>query len=197
MQKKIFLLLTGLLGTSLHLTADVGFAKSNTDLLLNGEKVGVLRVLSPVEVISEEGNLLKIKVSGYQLANYPMAIVRDTQRNEEYAFLNKDKTSSLRSLKKEEDEYGESWDKVEGVYTVASQAISKDNKSLYTQAKDVYESTCGGCHGVPQAKDYTVNQWPNQIKTMNAKVTLDSDTKWLVTKYLQQNAKNAKSKDLK
>lgn len=192
MQKKTFLLLTGLLGTSLNLIADVGFAKSNTDLLLNGEKVGVLRVLSPVEVISEEGEFLKIKISGYQLTNYPIAIVRDMQRNEEYALLNKDKISSLKSLKKEDDEYGETWDKVEGIYTVTSHAISKENKSLYAQAKDTYEATCGGCHGVPHAKDYTVNQWPNQIKAMNAKVALDSDTKWLITKYLQQNAKNTK-----
>lgn len=192
MQKKTFLLLTGLLGTSLNLIADVGFAKSNTDLLLNGEKVGVLRVLSPVEVISEEGEFLKIKISGYQLTNYPIAIVRDMQRNEEYALLNKDKISSLKSLKKEDDEYGETWDKVEGIYTVTAHAISKENKSLYAQAKDTYEATCGGCHGVPHAKDYTVNQWPNQIKAMNAKVALDSDTKWLITKYLQQNAKNTK-----
>lgn len=161
-------------------------------IYLNNKEIGYVTVLTPVKKISSQ----KIKVKGFRLENYPQLIVRDMRRGEIYIEFNEENENEALTLFKPinsfEDEYGEIWQEVEGIVEIEKSSLTDDINSLYKKAKTTYEQTCSMCHHLPEPHAYTVNQWPQQIESMMEQIPLDSSTKALITKYLQQHAADTK-----
>lgn len=180
----IFLLTTSLLSASV--------TSKSTDVLENGKKIGVITVLTPVEIVNKSS----VKVKGFRLENYPQMIVRDMKRGEVYVEFDEDKEEiaikAFKVIKSYEDAYGEIWNEVEGTIIIDTSVVAEDINPLYEEAAATYAQNCSMCHRLPEPHAYTVNQWPQQIESMMEQIPLDQPIKSLIIKYLQHNAVDAK-----
>ncbi|PAF53407.1 hypothetical protein BKH42_06220 [Helicobacter sp. 13S00482-2] len=182
----VFLFL-GILG------AQNAFINKTTALKVNDKVVGEITTLTPVQVIQIQGSKAKIKLKGFVDENYTKIVQRSPELGEVYAILDKNNSTFLKTISKKENDYGDLWLEVEGEFEVDKSMLDMSNEALNQKAKDIYEKTCSQCHRLHSPDDFTVNQWPSNISSMKDMVSLDKDTKELITKYLQQNAKDTKN----
>lgn len=176
--KKSLLLLSLISLTSFTFAQD-SVINERTKILQNGKDLGFITVLTPIDVVKKQANKATIKIKGYRLENYPQMIVRDLKRKELYAEFKDEESSNkyFKTIKKHEDDYGEIWHEVEGVFTIDTKNIAKNPDKLKLKAKKTYEQSCSMCHHLPASNAYTVNQWPQQIESMMEQVTLEPKTK--------------------
>lgn len=157
----------------------------------DGKAIGEAEILTPIEVLSSEGGVAKIKIKGVVSENYQLQIQKNMKEAEIYAIFANEAEANFKKGKKLEDDYGEIWYEAEGIYEISSDAVAKDAKSLYAEAKTNYEQICSACHRLHEPKSFTANQWPANLQEMiNANyVALEGDELNLIIKYLQHNAK--------
>ena len=157
----------------------------------DGKAIGEAEILTPIEVISSEGGVTKIKIKGVVSENYQLQIQKNMKEAEIYAIFTNEAEENFKKGKKLEDDYGEIWYEAEGIYEISSDAVAKDAKALYAEAKTNYEQICSACHRLHEPKSFTANQWPANLQEMiNANyVALEGDELNLIIKYLQHNAK--------
>ena len=132
-------------------------ASKSADISLGGKVIGKISTLTPVEVVSKNGATAKIKVKGVASENYPLQIQKNMQEGEIYAVFDKERSENFAKGKKLEDD---------GMYEVAADAITSDDKALYAKAKELYEGTCSACHRLHEPNSFTVNQWPANLQGM-------------------------------
>ena len=168
--------------------------QEKTNFIQEGKIIGFSPILTPIDVLKISKDKTIIKIKGYRLENYPQMVVRDMARGELYAEFEDEEISnkSFKIINKYEDDYGETWHEVEGTFTILSKQVLNNPERLYIKAKKTYERNCSMCHQLPASTAYTVNQWPQQIKSIREHISLGSPTKDLIVKYLQQNAADAK-----
>lgn len=156
-----------------------------------GKAIGEIQILTPIEVLSGEGGVTKIKIKGVVNENYQFQIQKNMKEAEIYATFTNEADANFKKSKKIEDDYGEVWYEVEGVYEISSDAVAKDAEALYADAKTNYEQICSACHRLHEPNSFTANQWPASMQEMiNANyVALEGDDLNLIVKYLQHNAK--------
>lgn len=169
------------------------FISQTTAIFLNGKDIGKIEVLTPVEIVEKGQSLTKIKIQGVVADNYKERIQRSIPNAEVFVVFNEDVEGNFVFNKKLEDDYGEIWHEVSGVYEVDSKLITADEEALYDQAKKIYEESCSACHRLHQPNDFTANQWPASLQGMiDAGYTaIDENSLNLITKYLQHNAKES------
>ena len=65
-----------------------------------------------------------------------------------------------------EDDLGVTWKKVELEIVLNKEAkLTSNENSLWTEEKELY-LRCGSCHNLHDEKEFTANQWPQIMKTM-------------------------------
>jgi len=153
--KTKFLVAALISSASLVLGGEV--ASKSADISLGGKVIGKISTLTPVEVVSKNGATAKIKVKGVASGNYPLQIQKNMQEGEIYAVFDKERSENFAKGKKLEDD---------GMYEVAADAITSDDKALYAKAKELYEGTCSACHRLHEPNSFTVNQWPANLQGM-------------------------------
>ena len=159
----------------------------SSEILLNGKIVGKAEVLTPVEIVGEN----RIKIVGVVSENYLGQIQKDIKNGEIYATFDVEDETNFKKIKKLEDDYGEIWYEVEGVYEISKDSVTKDSDTLYNKAKALYEESCSPCHRVHEPNSFTANQWPASFQSMIdlGYVALEEADINLIIKYLQHNAK--------
>ena len=162
-----------------------------TAISQDGKTIGEVQILTPIEVLPGDGGVAKIKIKGVVSENYQLQIQKNMKEAEIYATFTNEAETNFKKGKKLEDDYGEIWYEVEGIYEVGSDAVAKDAKALYAEAKTNYEQICSACHRLHEPNSFTANQWPANLQEMiNANyVALEGDDLNLIVKYLQHNAK--------
>lgn len=186
------LFLAPVLACSLAFGADV-IAK-DANITLDGKMIGKIEILTPVEVVEKGDKTSKIKVSGVVSANYLAQLQRSVEDPEVFVAFDNESEANFKKVKDLEDDYGEVWYQVDGLYEVPNDALGGNQKELYAKAKKIYEETCSACHRLHEPNSFTAAQWPANLQGMvDAKfVALDETDLNLVLKYLQHNAKKVK-----
>lgn len=158
----------------------------------DAKPMGVAEVLSPVELISVNGDKAVVKISGVVADSYRAVLQRSISNSEVFVRFDTENPTNFTQLKQIEDDYGEVWFESEGVYEVDKSAVTDDAEPLYAKAKELYEITCSACHRLHEPQSFTANQWPASIQGMISAnyVTLEESDLALITKYLQHNSRN-------
>ena len=66
-----------------------------------------------------------------------------------------------------------------------SSALADTLEPVWAKAKSTYEFSCGSCHGLHAATEYTPLQWSSEMETMARNANLKPDDAILVLKWLQ------------
>ncbi|WP_169752647.1 hypothetical protein [Campylobacter mucosalis] len=160
------------------------------DTTSSGVKIDIL---TPVEVIKTTDKTANIKIKGVVSENHKTQILKSMKEPQIYATFDKEDDKNFKIIKNLEDDYGEIWYEVEGIYEVDKSAITNDKNALYESAKKIYEESCSACHRLHEPESFTAAQWPANIKGMvdAGFIALDESSLNLIIKFLQHNAKKS------
>ena len=94
-----------------------------------------------------------------------------------------------RTIGSSRDAYGNTWAHVVVTGTVPADALTADQDAVWNSAKAIFSKRCSACHALHKPAEFTANQWPAILKTMEKNAALQPDQAALVTQYLQMHAK--------
>ena len=87
------------------------------------------------------------------------------------------------------DTYGNTWNHVQIAAYVDAAITVPDVNSVWTAAHQLYATRCSACHALHATTDFTANQWPGILQTMEKNAALDPQQAALITQYLQTHAR--------
>ena len=141
-----------------------------------------------LEVLKVDGDKALVKLTGWNKGKMTRILYHSKGERIISAALSKKAKYEVKVLKTENVK-DDQWSNVTITTWVDNKDITKDLKSLYAKAADLYEKNCGLCHATHPAKEFTANQWPSVVKGMLPRTPLSKEEALLVTQYLQKNAK--------
>ncbi|MCK9256997.1 MAG: cytochrome C [Sulfurospirillaceae bacterium] len=185
------LLLTAIVATAI-VAGEVAYStkEKNVYLEANSDRVvGKLLPTNAIEILEEVGDRVKFKIEGFQNPKTGSIIYYTTKaRIFSLAFAR----TAEPELEVLDDSLEDGWRRVSTIaYTTKGDFESK-LEPMMQRAGKLYSDNCSMCHTLHEVNHYTANQWPPTFKGMIERTPLDKDDIWLVTQYLQKNAKDMK-----
>lgn len=155
-------------------------AGADTAITKDGKEIGTLYKGAQIQ---KDGSSYKIKAAAMSGNEY-ILFYNDKDRVK-LARISNDSIKNLKILSEEEDEYGVKWKNVELNFEVKDPSAIKNTKDgLWATEEELY-LRCGSCHVAKKLEEYTINQWPNVVKTMSDRAGFSKDETRLVGSYLQ------------
>lgn len=87
------------------------------------------------------------------------------------------------------DAYGNTWDHVQVTGFADNAELVPDVDTVWGAARQLYSTRCSACHALHATTDFTANQWPGILQTMEKNAALDPQQSALITQYLQTHAR--------
>lgn len=182
-----------LIATSLFAASKTAYIAEVKPVFLDAtssKAVGKLLPTSQVEILSEEGDRVKIRVSGYYNESAPNVIYfSPTARIFTLAFA---KTAKFDAKLSKRDN-GKYTGITTTVYTTKG-GFEPSVKPLFDKANKLFSENCGICHALHPSTQYPANQWPSLLKSMISRTAIDKKDEWLVIQYLQKHSKDVNLK---
>lgn len=190
-KKVAFCTFLGLSSISFILSAnEIVYSTTVKNLYLDAsgtKEYGKLLPTTKVEILSKEGNRVKIKVQGFAKEGVNNALYFSAGKRILNAAFIKGANFDLKVLKSEKVG-NETYNLVEATVFTDSSDFTQDLKGLYAKADEMYSQTCSMCHGLHDKKEFKSNQWPGVINAMSSRAGLSADDKHFITQYMQKHA---------
>lgn len=161
----------------------VDIISSEQLISINNQDIG--EVYKGTEIIKNGSNF---KIHGYVMSGNEYVVFYNNENKIKLAKLKNEFIDKYKILSEKQDSYGVNWKEVELEFSLknSSQVILKKN-DVWAQEEELY-SRCGSCHKARTPEEYTVNQWPNVIKSMSQRAGFTADETRAVGAYMQYQA---------
>ncbi len=190
--KVIGLCTVGTLFTTL-LNASPAYSIKATNLLdKDGNIIGMVTPATKLDTIDSSGDLTKVRLKGWSAFGAESVFFQQMGKRIVEAYLEESVVSNVKKGKVKKDIYETEWNESSIVGWVSTSDITSSKKEIWDKANNLFNERCGGCHQPHPAHEFTANQWPNIVKAMKDRAGLTSDDQWLLTKYMQNHAKDIK-----
>ncbi|MFL1705857.1 hypothetical protein ACHJH3_02510 [Campylobacter sp. MOP7] len=152
----------------------------NQQIMIDSKEIG--QIYKGAEVINE-GSGYKIK--GYVMSGNEYMLFYSNENRIRLARIKDEFTGFYKVISQSQDVYGVKWKEVELTFNLKDGGkIAPKNTNIWAKEEELYQR-CGSCHASFHAEEYTVNQWPNVIKTMSERSGLTKDETRSVGAYMQ------------
>lgn len=159
--KKFFLLLSAFLIAPLTLLSSEYTLKKQEIFDAKMQPMGLIYKGTKVE--KKDGKYI---LPGWVMDGNEYIIFFSNKDRIKLARIDESFIKNLVEVKTMEDELGVLWKKVQLEVTFKKNAkLTTDENSLWTQENELY-LRCGSCHNLHDEKEFTPNQWPQIMKTM-------------------------------
>ncbi len=162
----------------------------------NNKAAGRLMAPTPVDVIDRDGDLLQVRINGWQQDKVDRVIY---ELQGQRIFTSVLKKNAIETVKRHETVYDEdtelTWHKVSIDVWVDKTGLIADAEPLWAYGDELYTASCSVCHSTPAPSHNLANQWIGIMKAMKRFVSLDKEQYRFLQKYLQLNAKDTGGKD--
>ncbi|NCB55309.1 MAG: cytochrome C [Epsilonproteobacteria bacterium] len=153
----------------------------------SGKVVGKLLPTNAVEILAQEGDRIKFKITGYQNKATPNVIYfTDKARIFSLAFAKN--ITPVTQIVESKDQ----WNTVTTEAYTTKGDFEKELQPMMERAAKLYSDNCSMCHTLNAVDHFTANQWPSTFRSMLDRTPIQKDDVWLVTQYLQKNASDMK-----
>lgn len=125
--------------------------------------LGTLDVASPVEVLEQKGDQVKVKVSGWSLKEYPSQIFTAPGIRIENASFDEESAVKLDPKAGEKTVQGNVWVVSSAEGWIPASHLTTDIEALWSKGKARQAEACSICHGAPAADHFTANQWASLL----------------------------------
>jgi len=154
-------------------------------------ELGSVMPTTPMDVLSSDGEMLEVEISGYQQENAQQIVYAGFGKRIISAILSEDAVNNLRTGEYRDDEAsGNKWREVTFEAWVNSDHLLASQEPLWEYGTDLNNSFCGGCHAVIEASHFTANQWPSIVTGMADRTSISDSARLILTYYLQNHAKD-------
>jgi hypothetical protein len=175
------------------LNASPAYPTKPTNLLdNNGNIVGMVTPATQLDTIKSTGDLTKVRLKGWSAFGAESVVFQKMGKRIVLAFLEESALPDVKKGKVKQDVYETEWNESSIVVWVSTSDITSSKKDIWKNANKLFNERCGGCHQPHPAHEFTANQWPNIVNAMKDRAGLTTDEKWLLTKYMQNHAKDIK-----
>lgn len=154
---------------------------------------------TPLTVVSTskpEDAQVKVKIRGWSIKVYPVALATDVGQRIFLARLSEAGISKRQTLQEAKDDYGEVWQEAVIIGFAEKTALVRDVSEIWELADRFYVKKCGVCHSPQSSTEYPAYQWPGIMKTMNQYTHIDREGLNLLLAYLQLNARDMVDADI-
>ncbi|AWK62447.1 putative cytochrome C-type haem-binding periplasmic protein [Helicobacter cinaedi PAGU611] len=171
---------------------DVKYASKVKSLYKDGSDkvVGRLLPTAQVEVLEQKGDKVLLRIEGYAQADKQVALYFVPNRRILNAGFSKNADVEFKITKSfKESESKQEWVKASVELWSENADLVESVEPLYKEAQELF-GNCSVCHALHPPKEFNANQWPSVVKSMKSRVGYDSNQEYLVSQYLQKNAKD-------
>lgn len=171
---------------------DVKYASKVKSLYKDGSDkvVGRLLPTAQVEVLEQKGDKVLLRIEGYAQADKQVALYYVSNRRILNAGFSKNADVEFKITESfKESESKQEWVKASVELWSENADLVESVEPLYKEAQELF-GNCSVCHALHPPKEFNANQWPSVVKSMKSRVGYDSDQEYLVSQYLQKNAKD-------
>lgn len=172
--------------------APVYSVKTTSLLDKKGNVIGTITPATQLETIDSSAKLTKVRLKGWSAFGAESVVFQQMGKRIILAFLEESTIPNIKKGKVKKDVYESEWNESSIVGWVNTADIISSQKVIWEKAHTLFSERCGGCHQPHPAHEFTANQWPNIVKAMKDRAGLTSDDQWLLTKYMQNHAKDIK-----
>lgn len=158
------------------------------------EGVGRISPAVELEVISAQDSERRLKLSGYQVKGAESVLYIDKGQRAIIATLTEETTSQLETGEFSTDEYGNEWRRAALTFDTEAPLLAS-NEPLWEYAEQLDTVYCSTCHAKIPAGHFTLNAWGPVAKSMGDRTDISALNLEILTKYLQNHAKDFKGPD--
>ncbi|MBE3022976.1 hypothetical protein [Campylobacter sp. 7477a] len=153
---------------------------ADTEILIDDKEAGTLYKGTHIQ---KDGS--KYKVSASVMSGNEYILFYNDMDRIKLARITGESVKNLKIISEKEDEYGVKWKNIELSFNTKDPSVIKNTKDGLWEAEEDLYLRCGSCHVAKAIDEYTINQWPNVVKTMSDRAGLNKDETRLVGSYLQ------------
>lgn len=167
--------------------------KENIDIFIDKTKMGILYKGS--EIVKNGENFI---VSGWVMDGNEYILFLNNEDRIKLLKINDEYITKYKVLETKKDSYDVVWKRVSLEFQLQnSKTISESlSENIWINEEALY-LRCGSCHKARTPEEYTVNQWPNVLKTMADRAGLSPEEILAVGSYLQYQALNHSKGEVK
>ena len=172
--------------------AEIYYASKIKSLYKEGDNkiVGRLLPTAAVEVLERKDNKVLLRIKGYTQVGSNAALYFAPNRRILNAGFSKNVGVTFTNIETfKESETKQDWELASVNLWSEDTDLTQDLQSLYKKASELF-TNCSICHTLHPPKEFTANAWPSVIKSMKTRVGYNNDEEYLVSQYLQKNAKD-------
>ncbi len=161
-----------------------------------GKSAGKYLPATEVKVVERSGDLLKVRLDGWQQDEVDRVIYALRGQRIFSATVGKTSISAIKRLNTETDMDTELvWHQVEMEAWINKDGLVSDKDKLWNYAEEMYVASCATCHSRPDPGHYLANQWIGVLKSMKRFISIDKEQYRFMQKYLQFNASDTGGAD--
>lgn len=154
-------------------------------------RAGRLLPMTEVAVVDREGDLLKVRLEGWQQDGNDRVIYQRMGQRIFAAALDRSVIDRIERHDTRVDPETElTWHRVSLEAWTDPASMSADHDALNELGAELYNASCSTCHSLNGAEHHLANQWIGTLKAMKRFITLDQDKYYYLQTYLQQNARD-------
>lgn len=147
---------------------------------------GRLLPTNGIEILSQNGDLVKFSIKGYQNPTAPNVIyAKNGARILGLAFA-KTAKPEIKIIKRG---VNGAWNEVETTAFTTNGDFEKQVEPMFAKAAQLYSENCSMCHTLHDVNHYNANQWPALFNAMVERTPIEKADHWLVIEYLQKHTK--------
>ncbi|TCP38597.1 MULTISPECIES: c-type cytochrome [Rhodovulum] len=160
------------------------------------EEDGKLLSGTEVAVVEEGGDLLRVRLDGWQLVGAEAVLYAKQGQRIMQAVLGEPAIAALETGETVTDpDTGQDWVSVSLEGWVDKTGMLVDGDALWSFTAQMFNSACAACHSPPEADHFLANQWIGTLGSMKRFTSLEPDAYRLLLVYLQNNAKDSGAKE--
>jgi len=150
---------------------------------------GRVLAAAPLTVLERRGDLLKVRIDGWQQEDVTPMIYALPGKRIFVAALGERARGKVRRFESVVDPLSDlTWYRAEMIGWVNANNLVSDREDLWAYASELYYANCSLCHRLPDADEFPANQWIGIAKEMKDLTNLDTEQYRLSLIYLQLHA---------
>lgn len=153
------------------------------------KKTGKILPTTPFEIVSQEGDKLIVKITGWYLNGQTQILYFSEGQKINAAVFAKDANNKVEKLESNTIN-GDTWEKVSITTMISEGEFENSVDTLNKKASDLYQNSCSVCHPTPDIDHFNPSQWPSVAGEMGSRTALSKEEIALLTQFLQKTTKN-------
>ena len=146
---------------------------------------------APVTVLQRKGDLVEVRIDGWQQAGAERLIVALPGKRIMLAAVSTAlaATAEVKSTR-HDDETDLDWKEASITLWMAKSNLVGDQKQLWAYGAEMFDAACGACHSPAPPSHYPANQWTGIVNDMKTNTALEEEEVRFLQAYLQNHAQD-------